>query len=277
MTETILGPRAVGAADFDSQVLARSAQVPVLVDFWAAWCGPCRMIAPLLERLATEYAGRAEIAKVDADAEGSLAARYGVRSLPTLALFRAGRLVDAVIGAQPEAVLRELIERHLERPGDREREAAIAAAAAGETDEAVARLGALADAEPDRPQHLLALLDVLLEAGRLETAAERLAQAPLALTGSPELAKRAARLEIGSAAAMSGAPDSAAERHAGAARGFLAGHSAEALDAWLALMRADPLFGNGAAQRALRAAFRLLGEEHELVRAARRRMAALMH
>lgn len=277
MTETTPAPRAVGAADFEAEVLARSQARPVLVDFWAAWCGPCRMIAPMLERLAVEYAGRADIAKVDADAEPALAARYGVRSLPTLALFRAGRLVDAVIGAQPESVLRELIERHVERPGDRERDAAVAQAAAGETDAAVARLVALVAAEPDRTPHVLALIDVLLEAGRLEAAAEQLARAPLALTGSPELARRTARLEIATAAATTADPGSAGAQYASAAADFLAGRSSEALDGWLALMRSDPRCGQGAAQRALRAAFLLLGEEHALVGATRRRMAALMH
>ena len=277
MTETTPAPRAVGAADFEAEVLVRSKDRPVLVDFWAAWCGPCRMIAPMLERLAVEYAGRAEIAKVDADAETALAARYGVRSLPTLALFRGGRLVDAVIGAQPESVLRELIERHVERPGDREREAAIALAGAGQTDEAVTRLGALVAAEPDRTQHVLALIDVLLEAGHVEAAAEQLARAPLALTGSPDLARRTARLEIASAAATTGDGGAAGGRLAAAARDFLGGRAAEALDGWLDLMRSDPRYGQGAAQRALRAAFLLLGEEHALVGAARRRMAALMH
>ena len=277
MAETMPGPRAVGGADFATQVLARSADVPVLVDFWAAWCGPCRAIAPILERLATDYVGRVDITKVDADVEQELSAQYGVRSLPTLAVFRHGRLVDAVIGAQPEGVLRELLERHLERPGDREREAAVAAAVAGDTDGAVARLAVLCATETDRPEHVLALLDVLLEAGRLTEAAERLARVPVSLTGSRELARREARLEIGQAAVLAGEPASAAGRQATAARAFLADRPGEALEEWLELMRSDPRYGDGAAQRALRAAFVLLGEPHALVGPTRRRMAALMH
>src|SRR3974390_2357249 len=98
--------RAVGAADFEALVLERSQHVPVVVDFWGRWCGPCRMVAPIVEHLAAEYAGRADFVKVDTDAEPGIAARYGVRSLPTLALFARGTLADALVGAQPEAVVR---------------------------------------------------------------------------------------------------------------------------------------------------------------------------
>ena len=161
MTETDTSLQAVGTAGFAAAVLERSQALPVLVDFWAAWCAPCRIVAPLLERLAAEYAGLADIVKVDSDAEPELAARYGVRSLPTLALYARGELADALVGAQPEGVVRALLDRHVVRPADRERAAALAAAGAGEVDAALAILEQLAAAEPERPEHLLALLDVL--------------------------------------------------------------------------------------------------------------------
>ncbi len=277
MAEAETSVRAVGVTDFESAVLERSRSIPVVVDFWAAWCAPCRMVAPILERLAVEYAGLAEVVTLDTDAEAAIAARYGVRSLPTVALFNKGELADALVGAQPEAVIRVLFDRHVERPADRERQAALAAAAGGDVDAAVATLERLVAAEPDRSEHFLALLDVLIDGGRLEAAAARIAAAPMRLGAEKSLEARQARLELARAAALAGAPGTPAARHAAAAREFLAGRHAAAVDAWLELLRSEPRFGDGAVPRTLKAAFALLGPEHELVAQARRRLASLMH
>ena len=96
--------------NFDEEI--RRDDAPILVDFWAPWCGPCNAIAPLLEHLAGELDGRARIAKVNVEENGDLAHRYGILSVPTLMVFHHGRLVDQVIGAVPEDHLRALLERH---------------------------------------------------------------------------------------------------------------------------------------------------------------------
>lgn len=86
---------------------------PILVDFWASWCAPCKNIAASLEELAVEFEGRARVAKVDVDDNGDLANRFGVRSIPTLVVFKGGKVVDQLIGAAPKPRIRQLIEQHL--------------------------------------------------------------------------------------------------------------------------------------------------------------------
>lgn len=97
-------------ADFDAQV---KAQPLIVVDFWAEWCGPCRMVAPVLEELANEYSDRLAVGKVNVDENRQTAARFGVRSIPTLMFFRDGSRVDQVIGAHPKATIKAKIEQLL--------------------------------------------------------------------------------------------------------------------------------------------------------------------
>jgi thioredoxin 1 len=103
-------PTAVTDADFGS-VVEQQAGLTV-VDFWATWCGPCRMIAPILEQLVDEYAGKVTVAKLDVDANPRAAARFGVRSIPTLLFFKDGKLVDQVIGAVPKAAIEAKLKAH---------------------------------------------------------------------------------------------------------------------------------------------------------------------
>ncbi len=101
-------PVDVNDADFQSEVL--SADIPVLVDFWAEWCGPCKMVAPVVEKLANDYEGVVKFAKVDVDQNPGLSGAYGVRSIPTLLIFKDGSPVEQVVGAVPESVLKEKLQ-----------------------------------------------------------------------------------------------------------------------------------------------------------------------
>jgi len=102
---------AVTEQSFEKEVLQSA--TPVLVDFWAAWCGPCRAIAPIIEQLATEYAGRLKVVKLDVDDNGEISIRYGVMNIPTLLLFKGGNVVERWIGVQPKPALMTRIQPHL--------------------------------------------------------------------------------------------------------------------------------------------------------------------
>jgi len=99
------------SANFEQEVM--QAQEPVLVDFWAPWCGPCRMMAPVIDAIAAKFSGRLKVAKVNVDESGDLAAQFEIRSIPTLIMFKNGQAVDRLIGAVPESELTERLERFL--------------------------------------------------------------------------------------------------------------------------------------------------------------------
>lgn len=109
--ETQANAIAVSDVDFDAQVL--QSDLPVLVDFWAEWCGPCKVIGPTVEELAGDYAGRVKVAKVNVDDSPEAAMRYGVRSIPTLMLFKNGEAAETTIGVQPKGQLSALLDRHV--------------------------------------------------------------------------------------------------------------------------------------------------------------------
>jgi thioredoxin 2 len=104
------------AAGFDEEI---AASVPVLVDFWAPWCGPCRMVSPVVEQMGREFAGRLKVVKLDIDDAPAIAARYAVQGIPLLTVIDAGREIDRVVGAVPAGRLRDVLERHLPAAADR--------------------------------------------------------------------------------------------------------------------------------------------------------------
>lgn len=99
--------------NFEAEVINASMQLPVLVDFWAPWCGPCRAVAPTVDALATEFAGRAKVVKVNTDEDQDIAVKYGVGSIPTLMVFKNGEMVERVVGNRPKPELAALLNRHM--------------------------------------------------------------------------------------------------------------------------------------------------------------------
>ena len=104
-------PVEVNDSNFQAEVV--NSQTPVLVDFWATWCGPCKMIAPIVEELANEYDGRLKIGKLDVDANPAVSMQYGIRSIPTLLIFKGGMVVEQIVGAMPKRQLVDKLSRHV--------------------------------------------------------------------------------------------------------------------------------------------------------------------
>jgi putative thioredoxin len=273
---------------FTRDVLEASRTMPVLVDFWADWCGPCKMLAPVLERVAEAFAGRARVVKVNTDAEQRLAAEHGIRSLPTVRVFRHGKAVDEIIGVQPESAIRAMVERYLDKPSDKDRAEAARLLPDGRPEEAVLLLEKILREEPENEPARVQLVEALIAAGQLGEAATQLESLPVNLLDSPELKMLEARLNL--ARTLTDAPDletlrkrvednpsDLESRNQLAAREFGAGREEAALGQWLEILRRDRNFGDGAARQSLLQAFELMRDREDVVHAYRRQMMALLH
>lgn len=271
--------------DFDQVVLARSHKVPVLVDFWAEWCGPCRTLMPLLAKLAEEYQGRFFLAKVNSDEEQRLSGRFGVRGLPTVKLFKNGAEVAQFVGAQPERTIRELLDAHIDRPSDALLRAALDLEGAGDPEGAITRLRAAREADPANDRLTAHLGRLLCEQGQIAEGETVLKGLSARALGDTEINALLARLEFVRMAAdapplaeleqkIHAHPGDMGARLALGARYLLAGHHEQALEQWLTIVRTDRRFKEDAGRRALVAAFTLLGGTNELARRYRALLAA---
>ena len=277
----------VTAQSFEVEVLARSHKVPVLADFWAAWCGPCQTLMPILSRLADEYQGKFFLAKINSDNEQELAARYGVRSLPTVKLFRNGQVVDEFMGAQPEKTIRALLDRHIPRESDAYIQRAVAAARAGETDQALEIMQQAMTLDPGNDRVKLELARLLVHLRRIDEAEQVLNAASAEARESPHAAALHAQFEFARIAATAGDPaalqqvvaanpkDSAA-RYQLAAQLVLGNQHRAALDQLLEIVRADRKFQDDAARKAMISVFNLLGGG-ELVNEYRRKLSMALN
>ena len=179
----------VTVENFEAEVLQASTQIPVLVDFWAPWCGPCKSLGPVLEKLETDYGGRFKLVKINSDDEQQLAQAFGIRSIPTCVLIKGGKPADGFMGALPEGKLREFLDKHLPSPDELIAEEDLSEAeqlmAQGDTSSALAKLQEALAVNPANDEARFDYVKLLIAMGELETAqaalAPALAQIPLQL------------------------------------------------------------------------------------------------
>ncbi len=252
--------------NFMSSVVEASHVTPVLVDFWAPWCGPCRTLTPLLDRIADDYAGRFILAKVNTEEQQQLASHFQIRSIPTVMLVQNGEVVDQFTGLQPEAAIKALLDRYV-APAGVAAEPADAFEPTGRPEDLAAQLLNRRDAAG------AAAAIEALAAGQADHPALKVLRARLTFVEAANARPDA----MGLRAALEANPADHSARLALAAHHAVAGDYGTALAEWLEVMRRDRAFGDEAGRRSLLLAFDALGEQDPLVTQYRRRMASLLH
>lgn len=280
-----------GAANFETDVLQTSLKTPVLVDFWATWCGPCKTLGPILEKLAGEYAGAFRLAKIDCDTEQQLAGMFGVRSIPTVVLIKDGQITDMFSGALPESQVREFLKRHQIVPASQieapSTDADEPTPAPAETPQAaMARLQKALAANPDDAGLKLDLALARARSGETGDAHATLNALPVDLAEDDRARTLAAMLALQQSLANIPAsadllarvekdPGDFAAHDGLAVRQLLGGQPAEAMQHWLTILAGDRNWNDGLARKRLLDAFRIV-DDAPLVAATRRKMSSLL-
>ena len=274
-----------GSTQFEQLVIENSFHKPVLVDFWAEWCAPCKALMPLLAQITEGYQGELLLAKVNCDLEQDIVARFGIRSLPTVVLFKDGQPVDGFTGAQPESAIRELLKPHVAEP-------APAAADPMQAAQALFAEGRIGDAEAllkevlaENNQHAAALIlyaRCLAERGELDEAQsvldavkgdehkQALAGARAQLTFLRQAADMPEVADLKTRLAQNAEDDEASYQLA--LQQLARQHYEPALDALLKLFIRNRNYADGLPHQTLLQVFDLLGNEHPLVTAYRRKL-----
>lgn len=270
---------------FEASVLQASMQTPILVDFWATWCEPCKTLGPILESLAAEHNGAFRLAKVDVDQLQELAAMFGIKSIPTVMLVKDGQVLDGFAGALPVGQIREFLARHVQ-PLEADGTAEDAPAVEELPEQAINRLQQAIAAEPDKAELKLDLAVALMRAGQTTAAEAQLDALPVNLATDERTLRLRSELEL--VHSLSQAPSLAELQQRVQAdesdweahdqlgvRLLLEGDAAAGLEQFLLILQKARDWNDGQAKKRLLAAFATL-DDAELVGKYRRRMASML-
>ncbi|MCD2182487.1 thioredoxin [Rhizobium sp. GN54] len=281
-------------ATFAQDVIEASRQQPVLVDFWAPWCGPCKQLTPIIEKVIKEAGGRVKLVKMNIDDHPSIAGQLGIQSIPAVIAFVGGRPADGFMGALPESQVRAFIDK-VAGPADADQKAEIAAIleeaktllAQHDIGGAADLFGAILQAEPDNAAALAGMAQCMIAAGQLDNARQILASAPEEAAADPAIAAVRKQLEQIEEARKLGDPQAleqalAADPDDHAARLKLAkirnveGNRDAAADHLLTIMKRDRTFEDDAARRELLQFFEVWGPKDPATIAARRKLSSIL-
>jgi len=281
-------------ANFSRDVLEASRQQPVLVDFWAPWCGPCKQLQPVIEKVVRESAGRVKLVKLNIDDHPSIPGQLGIQSIPAVVAFVAGRPVDGFMGAVPESQIREFIDKIAGPAGADEKaeiEALLAEAKAlfdaGDLGGAADLYGALLQADPENAAALAGIAECMIAAGQPENARQMLTNASETVAADPAVAAVVKKLDqieearkLGDPAALEQAlaqdPDDHAARLKLAKIRNVEGDRQAAADHLLYIMKRDRAFEDDGARRELLQFFDVWGPKDPATIAARRKLSSIL-
>ena len=281
-------------ANFSRDVLEASRQQPVLVDFWAPWCGPCKQLQPIIEKVVRESAGRVKLVKLNIDDHPSIPGQLGIQSIPAVVAFVAGRPVDGFMGAVPESQIRQFIDK-IAGPAGADEKAEIEALLgeakalfdAGDLAGAADLYGALLQADPENAAALAGIADCMIAAGQPQNARQALADLPEAVAADPAVAAVLKKLDqieearkLGDPAALEEAlardPDDHAARLKLAKIRNVEGDRQAAADHLLLVMKRDRTFDDDGARRELLQFFEVWGPKDPATIAARRKLSSIL-
>ncbi len=276
------------SAHFEQQVVEASKQQPVLVDFWADWCQPCKTLIPLLMNLSNEYKGAFIMAKVNADEQQELVAAAGVRNLPSVKLFKDGVMVDEFTGAKPEAELRQFLDAHIDNETDDKIKEALSLSAAGEHAQATEILKTLNQEEPSNSNVYIAIARVYLQSKDFENCEAVLKALPANVQISEAVKKIQNELNLAKAtidapdvsellSQLENDPDNHELRVQLANQYIVSQQYQQALESIMLILVKDINFQEGEAKATMLKVFEILGPQEPLTRKYRTKMATLLH